>query len=54
MKRKIGLRELHNMASQMKWYDFENWVAKELYDLPTTVDKTELTDKLFLFVVISM
>jgi hypothetical protein len=24
------------MASKMKYYDFENWVAKELLDKPST------------------
>jgi hypothetical protein len=54
MKRKIGLKELHRMASQMKYYDFENWVAKELFDQPSTVDTSELTDKLFLYNVVGL
>ena len=48
MKRKIGLKELHGIASVMKWYDFKNYISKELYDLPATVNSSELTDKLFL------
>jgi len=48
MKKTIGLKELHIMAHQMKWYEFENWIVKELYDQPPTVDTTELIDKLFL------
>jgi hypothetical protein len=36
------------MASQMKWYQFENWLAKELYDSPSTVDCSELMDELYL------
>lgn len=53
MKRKIGIKELHSMARQMKYYDFENWVAKELFDQPETVDTSKLTDKLFLYDVMS-
>ena len=52
MKRKIGIKELHSMASQMKYYDFENWIAKELFGQPKTVDTIELTDKLFLHNVV--
>jgi hypothetical protein len=52
MKRKIGIKELHNMASQMKYYDFENWLAKELFDQPETANTSELTDKLFLHNVV--
>lgn len=48
IKRKIGLKELHSMASQMKYYDFENWVAKELFNQPETADTSKLTDKLFI------
>jgi len=48
MKRKIEIKELYNMARQMKYYEFENWIAKELFNQPGTVDTSELTDKLFL------
>ena len=48
MKRKIGIKELHLMATQMKYYDFENYLAKELYDQPDTINTTELTNKLYL------
>jgi len=44
--REIGLKELFLKAQSMKWYDFENWVANKLYDIPPTVDSTEITDKL--------
>ena len=44
----INLKELYTMASMMKWYDFENWVAKEMFDLPETVDTSKLTDNLYL------
>ena len=37
------------MAFQMGWHEFENWIAKELYNQPSTADTSELTDKLFLF-----
>ena len=46
--KKIGLKELHFMARQMKWYEFEGWIAKELYNIPSTVDSIGITDKLFL------
>jgi hypothetical protein len=48
MNKKIGLKELHLMASRMKWWDFENWVAKELFNQPETADTSALTDGLFL------
>jgi len=48
MKRKIGLKELYQMASQMKWYQFESWIAKELYDIPHTVDVSGLIKDLYL------
>jgi hypothetical protein len=48
MERIIGIKELYSMASQMKYYEFENWVANELFNQPSTVDTSELTDKLHL------
>ena len=49
MERKIGIKELHSMASKMEYYEFENWLAKELFNQPSTVDTSKLTDKLFLY-----
>ena len=48
MKRKIKLKELHTAARQMKYYQFQEWIAKELYDIPETIDSKKLTDKLYL------
>ena len=46
MNKSINLKVLHNAARQMKWYDFENWVANELFDIPASINSSELTNNL--------
>jgi len=48
MKRQISIKELHLMASLMKYSDFRTWVASELFGVMSTADSRHLTDKLYL------
>jgi len=48
MKRQISIKELHLMASLMKYSDFRTWVASELFGAMSTEDSRQLTDKLYL------
>ena len=48
MNKKISLKHLYEAASRMKWYQFQQWVAKELFDRPGTEDTSALTDGLYL------
>jgi hypothetical protein len=48
MKRQISIKELHLMASLMKYSDFRTWVASEMFGAMSTADSRKLTDKLYL------
>jgi len=52
MRVKIHISELYRIAKAMKYSEFASFLAKELGDIPETVESSKYTNKLFLFGVI--
>ena len=48
--REIGIKELHGKAREVSYYEFQIWVARELFNQSETIDSKKLTDKLKLYV----